>query len=355
MTTRKKVATILAIVVSLIFIWIAFRNIDFRELVNTLRTVSWAWLVPYTVVTIVSFYWRAIRWQVLLAPLKRVSLHESYGPLMIGFGFNSIFPARAGEFARPLALMKQSSIPFGSGFSTVVLERICDALMLLGLFAVVPFFISFDVEFSKSYGNMTITPETLNTAARSTSVFVAILFVGSLLMISRRFRGFVQTVMEKIPFLPDVVRKKLISIFASFAEGFDSLRDWRALLVVALHTIGIWLLISWSFMLLSWGFPGVQLSFLEAVTFVVITAILVALPSVPGYWGLYEIGGMLALVLTGVVPNTAAGLSAALGFTLVAHFVQWIVPTAIGLYYAGRIHVSAGEAAAARERVETPA
>jgi len=36
---------------------------------------------------------------------------------------------------------------------------------------------------------------------------------------------------------------------------------------------------------------------------------------------------------------------AALGFTLVVHFVQWVPITALGLYYAAKIHVSPGEAA----------
>ena len=58
------------------------------------------------------------------------------------------------------------------------------------------------------------------------------------------------------------------------------------------------------------------LNFLEITAVMVIICFFIALPSVPGFWGLWEAGGIFALYLFGV--NTAA----AAGFTLANHAVQ---------------------------------
>jgi hypothetical protein len=48
----------------------------------------------------------------------------------------------------------------------------------------------------------------------------------------------------------------------------------------------------------------------------VIICLFIALPSVPGYWGLWEAGGVFAMSLFGIPENAAAG------FTLANHAVQ---------------------------------
>jgi len=55
---------------------------------------------------------------------------------MIGFAFNGIFPARAGEFARAYVLGKKEKMKFSAAFATVVVERIFDGLTMLFLFAI---------------------------------------------------------------------------------------------------------------------------------------------------------------------------------------------------------------------------
>jgi len=60
---------------------------------------------------------------------------------MIGFAFNGIFPARAGEFARAYVLGKKEKMKFSAAFATVVVERIFDGLTMLFLFAITLMFL----------------------------------------------------------------------------------------------------------------------------------------------------------------------------------------------------------------------
>jgi uncharacterized membrane protein YbhN (UPF0104 family) len=56
----------------------------------------------------------------------------------------------------------------------------------------------------------------------------------------------------------------------------------------------------------------------------VIICLFIALPSVPGFWGVWEAGGVFAMSLFGISPNAAAG------FTLANHAVQMFPVIIVG-------------------------
>jgi hypothetical protein len=73
------------------------------------------------------------------------------------------------------------------------------------------------------------------------------------------------------------------------------------------------------------GCPGIGLSFIELSAVMVIVCFFIALPSVPGFWGVWEAGGVFALALFGVSSRDAAG------FTLANHAIQVFPVIFIGL------------------------
>jgi uncharacterized membrane protein YbhN (UPF0104 family) len=86
----------------------------------------------------------------------------------------------------------------------------------------------------------------------------------------------------------------------------------------------IWGLQACSYYLFSLGSPGINLTYTEITTVMVIICIFISLPSVPGWWGLWEAGGVFALSLFGISAKDA------LGFTLANHAIQVIPVILIG-------------------------
>ncbi len=78
----------------------------------------------------------------------------------------------------------------------------------------------------------------------------------------------------------------------------------------------VWGMHALSYYILSLGSPGIDLTFMEMSAHMVILMFIIALPSVPGFWGLWEAGGIFALSLFGIATKDAAG------FTLVNHAIQ---------------------------------
>jgi len=66
----------------------------------------------------------------------------------------------------------------------------------------------------------------------------------------------------------------------------------------------------------------------------VIICIFIALPSVPGFWGLWEAGGIFALTLFSVSTKIAAG------YTLANHAIQLLPILIIGIASAIMISVN---------------
>jgi uncharacterized membrane protein YbhN (UPF0104 family) len=83
-----------------------------------------------------------------------------------------------------------------------------------------------------------------------------------------------------------------------------------------LYSVLIWMISAFSFYVFSFGNPEINLSYTEMFAVLVIIMLFIALPSVPGFWGLWEAGGVFAMSLFGVSTNAAAG------FTLANHAVQ---------------------------------
>lgn len=421
MSRGKLISTVVALVVSAVFLWLAFSRIDFAALLSTFASINWLWTLPFLAITWLTFYWRAVRWRLMLSPgHPELTTWGVFGPLMIGFGFNSVFPGRVGEIARPLALTKTKGVEFPTALSTVVLERVFDGIILLGLFlfalysvdmnneqlkfpmdtrftlrggelrwvgviggtllglvlaiggawyarrakkenlsgvlmgvgagvglliAVVSSF-AIDPAFVKTFGQqMEVGPKVLNQLVGKLIIAIAVLFVGALLFLIDPIRNFGVRVFLSLPLVPKVIKDKVQGLVDSVAKGFVALRDPMLLAQIVLFSALVWVGTGLSMWVLAFGFPAFPLTMAYSMVFLTITAFFVMLPSSPGYWGPYELGGMVALILCGVVANTDEGKAVALGFTLIAHFVQWAMVTAIGLYYAGRIHLSTADVA----------
>jgi uncharacterized membrane protein YbhN (UPF0104 family) len=107
-----------------------------------------------------------------------------------------------------------------------------------------------------------------------------------------------------------------VSFVEHFAAGFTLVKHPLKITACFGLSIAIWILAAYSYYLMSLGCPGIGLSFIEITATMIILCFFIALPSVPGYWGIWEAGGVFSLLLFGVSSKDAAG------FTLVNHAVQ---------------------------------
>lgn len=334
--TRKRIQFIVSVLISIFFLYLAFRKVPLRELWKALSGVQYVWVVPFVAVTLGSMYLRTVRWKYLLEPIVRAPAHRFFPPLIICFALNGMLPGRAGEFARAYLVARDHRVKFSSALATVFIERIADGIGLLALFIAILAFVPIDEDLRVEWGKWVIDANLLRSASHKLLIVCIALLVGTILMLWGPFRWFVQTVIDRAPLAPRGLKDALNGFIEAFSQGLHSLRSPRIIFWVVVHTGTVWLTVGWSLLIMSYGFPGMEMTFAKGMATSIIICVAILIPAAPGYWGLYEVGCILALMVLGVVGQGSEGHTMALSYSLVIHFFQIVCTVAPGLWFMWR-------------------
>ncbi|HUH12836.1 MAG TPA: lysylphosphatidylglycerol synthase transmembrane domain-containing protein [Longimicrobiales bacterium] len=330
---------VLGIVISVVLLYFAFRGVDGGEVAREVaRADPFLFLLAAAAATAV-FVIRAWRWKPLLQPLARTGFRNRFAATTIGFMANNLLPARVGEFVRALALTRLESVSLSGSFASLVVERLFDGVVIVGLLVLamaLPDFPGGD-----AFGGRDLRAYGLTLLA----VFLAA--VGMLaLMVTRPTRAVRTTERVLRAFLPASLHRPLVDALRAFLGGLGVLREPALLGRIALWSVFLWLFNALGFWLAFRAF-GIDVGITAALFLQSVVSLAVAVPSAPGFFGVWEYAAREGLALWGV--PAAKAVSFAVGF----HIAGFIPVTVIGLYYAARLGVSWRDMGASEEVVES--
>ncbi|MFA5905087.1 MAG: lysylphosphatidylglycerol synthase transmembrane domain-containing protein, partial [Desulfobacula sp.] len=310
---KKTIFSLLAgIIFSAATLYLSLRNVPMTDLFAYLAVIDYRWVLLSGAVAVPCFVLRAFRWRIILEDKKKLGFRSVFHPLMIGFMINSILPGRIGEVARPYILSKKENLPFTTTLATVAMERLMDMGFLILLSAIVLSTLDITPDFSISFGTYQLSPEILSSAGKGLFRLCLILIGGILFIMLPLTRSLIQKLIlftpEIIPFISTVSKNRIKAKFMQtlvnwidlFAAGFSLLKNPLKIAQCLGNTVLIWGGTALSFYVMAKGCPGVELSYPESVALMVIICLFIALPSAPGYWGLWEAGGVFGLSLFGI-------------------------------------------------------
>jgi uncharacterized protein (TIRG00374 family) len=331
---------VLGIALSIGLLWWAFKDENFSEILHELRLADPLWFAAAVAGATLVFWPRAWRWRTLLEPVAPGTTFRSrFAATTIGFMGNNLLPARIGEFARVFALSRMERVPLVSGLGSLVIERLFDAVFVVGLLFValslpgVP-----DISAIKG-ANLTAIANTL-------AVLIGIAFMlGTVLVLFpvRSVNFFERRIAR---WLPHGIRRPLIDALEAFLSGLGILRSPKLLAIATLQSAVLWLFNAVGFYL---GFRafGIDVPFSGALLLQSVIALAVSVPSGPGFFGLFETGALVVLHQMYQIEKGKV-----LGFALGFHLGGFIPVTLIGLFYAWRLGISLREVGTSEETVE---
>jgi len=346
---KKKliVSLALGILLSSAALYLAFRNVPLVDLMAYMRTINYVWVLPAALLVAIGFVLRAVRWRIILSTTEKVSFRQSYHPLMIGFMLNCLLPGRVGEAARPLILSRAKAVPFTTGLATVAAERLMDAAFLIVFLALALATVPMDSSMHITFGGYQLSKETLEMLGANFIKLCFVLLAGTLFVAFDNTRDILKRMIIGLPdimlfFSSDLLRERfrrsvsmrINRLLDHAAKGLSLIKYPRKMGICIGTTILIWFLTAVTYYVMAFGCPGVNLSLYEYSIVMVIICFFIALPSVPGFWGVWEAGGVFALSLFGVSSQTAAG------FTLANHAVQVFPVILMGLLSAAALSVN---------------
>jgi uncharacterized protein (TIRG00374 family) len=317
---RRKIESTIILLVGLALAFWFIRRLEWGAVLEHLRGMR-IWPVALGVFLILfTLLVRSLRWRILLAPIRRVSLKELFAATSIGFGSVFIF-GRAGEIVRPVILSLRERLPPSATIATILVERIFDMSAVAVIFAINLLF------FEPPPGSLLDGP-TLEKMHRIGVALTGLVVVGiGALTIFRLRSAWVIALIKRLGRrLPQRLLQIVVNLIEHLASGLSVLLNWRELALTLLLTIGVWVLVAASTWLIVYAF-GVTLS-TSATLFVLGFGLLGSLVPVPGgAAGAFHAAAAAGLIFLGVERNLAAGIS------IIFHLVAFGSPFLLGLYY----------------------
>lgn len=282
-------------VFSLFFLWLAVRQVDGQRLRDALISIKYIPLLFCSAALSLGMVLRAVRWRVISCSPNEEQKNFARAT-DLGILTNLLFPGRAGEFVRVITLANLTRSSLSAPVASALIDRLVDVFVLLASASILYLF--FPV--SAVLGNWLIV------------FFIIALLLTLFVLLFARSSGFF---------------KALVAILIKLL-----LRSWRLQPEVFMSELRI------EFRRLLVGWPSADMALLAALIlcadYGAVTAILhafnlslaieaplllwvflaagSALPSAPGYVGVYQLAAVWALSFYAVSATTAVAVATVL-------------------------------------------
>ncbi|MBW2058292.1 MAG: flippase-like domain-containing protein [Deltaproteobacteria bacterium] len=306
-------------VITALFLYLSFRNIEVSRLVAGMAGFGWFYLLPVLFALFVSFWVRAVRWRYIIQGATEIRTYQAFEILIIGFMVNNVLPVRIGEFARAYLLGKRKNVSKSLALATVALERLCDGYALILFLAAGLLFV----------GN--VEKWLIRLAFTAAGFYTAIFTL--MLLLNRFTERFADVAARGTGFLGKAASNRLREALLSFSQGLDLLKSKSRLAMVGLLSLAVWLIFALSVFGMIKG-ARLPLPFVSTLTFLGIIALGIMIPSSPGYLGTIQYFSIVALGLWGIDKTTA------LGFSIIYHIITYVPITGLGLWYLAKGNLS---------------
>ena len=314
-TRTRSVQITIGVISSGLCLYLALRGLAWQEVGESFGRANYATLPLFMVLLFLFFWLKCIRWRLILQPVRKLQTRELTPALMIGFMGNNLLPAHLGELVRVFVLGHQLSLSKTAVFSSVLLERILDAVVILMLLV-------------SSLILVEDLPAWIQTGSlwMGTGVIVTILLLTAYCL---RTEWFIQKIRRWGSLLPHSFGHRLVELILSGTQGLNSLKNSRLALGIAVTSLSQWLLMG-AMVYLSMSSFGIRVNPLASLVTVGVVAIGVSVPSTPGFFGVVQLCFWISLQGFGVEKADAFASS------IYFHLSQYVPVTLIGLYFLSR-------------------
>lgn len=328
MSRNQRLIVIAGIVISAIFLWLAFQGLNPAAVWSYIQQADIILVIAASVWFFVSVFFMALRWQYLLRSIRPVSLPQLIQLVCIGYMGNNVYPLRTGEILRVYLLQRNQGVPFARGMVVAVAERMFDGLVMLTFILVALSLLHIENAALQSIVSV------------GTPVFLIALAVFFLLAARPNIlRRIIALVTKPLPGRLSEIAAGLSEDVLLSLEGFRRPTDLAG---TVLWSYISWILHSGVYWIVALAF-GLQLDF--PTTLLVVGAVNLAglIPASPGQVGVFEFFVVVVLTAVGVLEAQATA------YALVVHLVIWLPVTLIGFILLARQGLSISAVTRARE------
>jgi len=317
-------------VTAALLVW-ALWGIKPREVIAHVQHADPLLLLAAVVLATATFPLRTIRWRLILRSVDghRFDWVPLWHATAIGFMANNLLPARAGEVARAYAVTRQLPVRFTTALGSVGVERVFDALVMLALMAVAIAAPSFPAR-------TMVNGHSLATLASAAALLFGAVLGFALIVVHRPapWLALLGRVLHR--FLPQRAADRLTHWAEGIVAGLAVLKSPARFAGVVAWSLVVWGVNAAAFAVCFRAF-GLEVPLEAALLLQGIIGFGVAVPSTPGFVGVFEAATRVTLAIYAVGPSLAVS------YALTYHLTTFIPITLLGLWSLSRLHLRLGE------------
>jgi hypothetical protein len=284
----KNISKVLGIVIGVAAIYFSLKNIRGNEIAKSLESMKASWIIPIVLLNFAVIGCKALRWQFMITPVKRIHFLTMFRVLIIGFMANNILPARLGEAVRVHMLGRDTDVSKVRAAASLIADRVIETVSFL-MFAALLMIIS-DV------------PKWMHLGLSITLGITITLYLLAFIYSKKEVTN---------PFL-----KKI-------QDGVQALLHLKLTLLGTATSLVSWLLQGVMLYMTQVAF-GIELPIWGIILVLLAINLAVAVPSTPGHVGTFEFASILAYTYLGL--DKSMGLLVGATF----HILQIIPVTLVG-------------------------
>lgn len=292
---------LLSLVLAGVLLYFSLRGIDWERVRTLMLSAQLSDATLLVLLFSLTLFLRAVRWRVLLLAESRVRLGSAFYATSAGYLANNVLPARAGELVRTMMVSRYAQVSRTFVLTTAFLERVADAIALVTISGIV-------------LALFTNGPDWLSRAAAPIAgVGVAALVA---IMLLPRSHGFLLAMLKRLPL--GRLHDKGEHVLKQVINGVGSFHDAGRLTRFVLLTGVIWCLDAASAVVGARAI-GLTIAFPLAMLLIAGLGLGSALPSTPGYVGIFQ------FVAVSILTPSGFGRSEAIAYIIFWQAVSYVV------------------------------
>ena len=302
--------------------WLAVRGLEFKKIAGYFAKANYFWVFAAAVFGILAYWFRAVRWNLLLEPLGyKISNSNSFWTIAFGYLMNLTIP-RSGELARSTALFGVEKVPVEKSFGTIILERVVDLVCMGGFLGLTLIFkydaiLAFYKYVTQEKGN-SAEPETGNLLY----IIIGIaLVVGILMFILRKN-------LEKF-----ALYRKVVDFGKGIFHGLTSIFKLKQKFKFIWLSVAIWICYYLAAYLVCFALPETSNFTIADGFFIIVVGTLGMMVPASGGIGAFHFAlklGIMALFLS-MGKNPEEGGEFGLSYAFISHTMQLVIMIVMGV------------------------
>lgn len=311
----KILRSLIGFLVSGILLYLVLKKINFAETLSALKFAKYNLVIGAGCSALLLNVLRSLRWKYLTENYQLVPVRFFIKAFFVGFLANSVLPARLGEIVRAKSLGDQSKTVIETGgtksLASIFVEKVFDGLVLLFFFIAITFIFPFP------------------TWIKKVGLIFSLLFIGLFVLniLILIYQKSIYKILKKVmSFFNEKLSMKVLNVFNWFTEGLSVIKKHHNMIPFLLSSIIIWLLEGLIIFAFIRSF-NIDAPLISGYFVMILIGFGIAVPSAPGYIGVYQFACIQALSIWGV------NESVALSFSLVMQAATFIPMNVIGIIF----------------------